>query len=189
YNAIHASPAAFLDGRISNTWTAIPTVAPPIELYHRAFHDYIANANTISPDLPDEVVLGTRILMGSASLIRTGENPQRTPRHEEGAPVFIQVDPESGSSNVDPSIQVEFSYAKYYCQPNVTGSSFAIMGGVITAQTIVQRLSSYLWLGTSRIQDDEYVITIAQNLFALQVKFDYLKPLEDDPTCVVFLAK
>ncbi|KAI3618081.1 hypothetical protein WG66_005673 [Moniliophthora roreri] len=275
YNTIQASPAALLDGRISNR-NLKPTVAPPIELYHYAFHDYIANTDTISLDLPNEVILGTRKLMGSVSVIQTREEPRDTdtrkilsdilqitlstvqnsdksscdyltivgtPKHEEGALAFMEVKPKYSSSNVDPSVQVGFSYSRHYCQPNrqallqrsccpsfliaIAGPWLVIMGGVITTQTIVQRLSPYLWLGTSRIQNGEYVISIAQKLFALRkaiaelnkyyrelagtgnaiepacffpyitsfdkhnnkVKFEYLKPLEDDPTCVTFLAK
>jgi hypothetical protein len=49
------------------------------------------------------------------------------------------------------------------------------MGAVITSRVIVQRLSSYEWLGCSRILDDNQVFVIARLLYALRQSIDDLK--------------
>lgn len=49
------------------------------------------------------------------------------------------------------------------------------MGGVITSRVIVQRLSSYEWLGCSRILDDKQVFVVARLLYALRQSIDDLK--------------
>lgn len=50
----------------------------------------------------------------------------------------------------------------------LAGSWLAIEGAVLTNRTIAQRLTSYMWLGCSRVLDDQQVYTVARRLYALK---------------------
>ncbi|KAG7098111.1 hypothetical protein E1B28_000082 [Marasmius oreades] len=105
------------------------------------------------------------------------------------------------------------------------------MGGVLTTRPVIQRLSDYMWLGNSRVLDENQVKRVARNLYALRmatktleeywdsfvrpchvkgcehprffpsfdsfidihtnetVDFVYVKALQEEPSCVTFLAK
>lgn len=50
-----------------------PTAAPPIELYHPVFARFLANANKVDLDVPDDVVQQTAKIMEAASHIAAHE--------------------------------------------------------------------------------------------------------------------
>ncbi|KAH0839406.1 hypothetical protein J3R83DRAFT_136 [Lanmaoa asiatica] len=106
-------------------------------------------------------------------------------------PIICEIKSELGQGGSDPSVQASFSYARFYCQKErskirdnsccpafiigLAGPWIVIMGGVITSRVIVQRLSSYEWLGCSRILDDNQVFVVARLLYALRQSIDDLK--------------
>ncbi|KAG7098113.1 hypothetical protein E1B28_000084 [Marasmius oreades] len=161
--------------------------------------------------------------------------------------VIAEIEGELGSTDTDPSVQASFSFTRFYCQPQrdpitdqcncptfivgIAGPWLVIMGAVLTIRPVIQRLSDYMWLGNSRVLDENQVKRVARNLYALRmatktlakywesfvrprrvkgcehprfspsfdsfidvhtlenVKFAYVKPLEEAPSCVTFLAK
>ncbi|KAG7094625.1 hypothetical protein E1B28_005449 [Marasmius oreades] len=98
--------------------------------------------------------------------------------------VIAEIKGELGSTGADPSVQASFSFARFYCQPQrdpitdhsncptfilgIAGPWLVIMGGILTTRPIIQRLSDYMWLGNSRVLDEDQVRRVARNLYALR---------------------
>ncbi|KAH9960083.1 hypothetical protein BJV74DRAFT_954596 [Russula compacta] len=111
--------------------------------------------------------------------------------HINAAPIICEIKSELGQGGSDPSVQSSFSFARFYCLDErskirdnsccpafivgLAGPWIVIMGAVITSRVIVQRLSSYEWLGCSRILDDKQVFVAARLLYALRQGIDDLK--------------
>ncbi|KAF9024274.1 hypothetical protein BDZ89DRAFT_1069246 [Hymenopellis radicata] len=106
------------------------------------------------------------------------------------APVIFEVKAELASGGSDPSVQVSFSYRRFWCEKDrasiadicccpsfllaLAGPWLVILGAVNMQRTIVQRLSSYEWLGCSRVFDDAHVLRVAQILYALRLSVEEL---------------
>ncbi|KAF9024245.1 hypothetical protein BDZ89DRAFT_954897 [Hymenopellis radicata] len=158
-----------------------------------------------------------------------------------GTPVILELKSELCNDGSDPSLQLSFLYAQYFCAPErdallkqsncpsfllgIAGPWIVICGAVLPHKTVVQRLSGYEWHACSRIDDDAQVLAAARRFFALRcavaelaeyyrgvqpttpsdryypsfnsyidennnsVEFRYVKPLEMDLSCIVFLAE
>ncbi|KAK0231368.1 hypothetical protein IW262DRAFT_1343836 [Armillaria fumosa] len=206
------SDAAILDGRFDPT-NLTPTVAPPIQLYHPVFADFLGAMNDTS-DLPEDLVVETGRLMRSASGIAVLENSCRThisnilgfslwqsvnldnmsahhmiPHIRTSPPVqtallaTIEEKSELGSGG-DVTTHGGCSYTAFWlskdhqelrecsCCPSfiicLAGPWLVVMGAVFTTQPIVQRLTDFIWLGTSPIINDAQCIRVAGVLRALK---------------------
>uniref|UniRef100_A0A0W0G6G0 Protein kinase domain-containing protein n=1 Tax=Moniliophthora roreri TaxID=221103 RepID=A0A0W0G6G0_MONRR len=118
-------------------------------------------------------------------------SPHPTPMNVFAAPDIVEIKSEWGSGGCDPSVQVSFSYARFYCQDDserirdvsccpsflvgLAGSWIGILGAVMTSRTIVQRLSGFEWFGCSRALDNEQVINLGRLLYALRLGIAELK--------------
>lgn len=58
-----------MDGRFNASSTAPGTAAPPVELYHKVFSEFIANADDVHLNVPEQVVRDTAELMRGLSAI------------------------------------------------------------------------------------------------------------------------
>ncbi|KAG7440334.1 uncharacterized protein BT62DRAFT_629687 [Guyanagaster necrorhizus] len=110
---------------------------------------------------------------------------------ETAAVVIVEEKSELGAGGSEPSVQGSFSYLKFWadathrqiregcCCPSfivgVAGPWLIVLGAVFTSQVIVQRLTDYLWLGNSRVGNDDHVLRIARILYALQGSVKELK--------------
>ncbi|KAF8316230.1 uncharacterized protein EI90DRAFT_3173059 [Cantharellus anzutake] len=97
---------------------------------------------------------------------------------------------EIGDGGSDPSTQAAFSFLRRYqqeeaqdiaqrcCCPTFlvaqAGPWFAILGGVITSQCIVQRLTDFLWLPFHSSHDEDQCTRIARILYALRESLSQL---------------
>ncbi|KAF8918615.1 hypothetical protein CPB85DRAFT_996170 [Mucidula mucida] len=109
-----------------------------------------------------------------------------------------EIKPELDSGGSDPSVQVSFSYRRFWyqkdraciadicCCPSfllaIAGPWLVILGAVKTQGTIVQRITSYEWLGCSRIYDDARVLRVSQILYALRLSVAELNTYYDKLT-------
>ncbi|KAF5369674.1 hypothetical protein D9615_010238 [Tricholomella constricta] len=120
---------------------------------------------------------------------------------ETTALALLEERGELGVGGCEPSVQGSFSYAKFWaandhrrvrdncCCPSfiiaLAGPWLAILGAVTTSKVIVQRLTDYLWLGNSRVDDDTHILRIARTLDALRLSLQSLETfyeyLEDTP--------
>ncbi|KAK0454099.1 uncharacterized protein EV420DRAFT_1273330 [Desarmillaria tabescens] len=211
-----ASDAAILDGRYDPA-NSTPTVAPPIQLYHPVFADFLGAMGDTS-DLPEDLVVETGELMRSASGIAVIERSRSLPSlmhlskilgfplsqvvnmnktsadhailHRRMSPPFqtallatVKEKSELGSGG-DVTTEGGCSYIDFWlsedhqelrecgCCPSfiicLAGPWLIIMGAVLTAQPIVQRLTDFIWLGTSPAINDAQCIRIAGVLRALK---------------------
>ena len=62
-----------MDGRFNASSTAPGTAAPPVELYHKVFSEFIANADDVHLNVPEQVVRDTAELMRGLSAISSLE--------------------------------------------------------------------------------------------------------------------
>ncbi|KXN81872.1 hypothetical protein AN958_03574 [Leucoagaricus sp. SymC.cos] len=108
-----------------------------------------------------------------------------TPLNVNAASTIVEIKSELGAGGSDPSVQVSFSYAKFYCHEmrapirdicccpafivGLAGPWLVIMGAVMTSRVIVQRLSSFEWLGCSRVLEERQVLEAARHLYALSI--------------------
>lgn len=212
--------SAILDGRYHKE---IMT-APPIEIYHRAFGQFLTNISSSDPQLEptpefvskvvtfmrtsckfyDNEPLRTRavqpllmdILDTSLADITNpdGSRPDAQGQHvlpwQQKTSVSILIEElkkEVGEANTDVTTQVTFSMRRTWCLIDVShppdcrwclhilhisqndfvrercccptfllavgGPWLAILGGVMTDRTIVQRLTDFMWLGISPAED------------------------------------
>ncbi|KAF8152649.1 hypothetical protein B0H34DRAFT_727028 [Crassisporium funariophilum] len=111
---------------------------------------------------------------------------------EAAALALVEEKFELGEGGSEPSIQGSFSYAKYWtgvghdqilkrcsCPTFIialAGPWLTVLGAVYTTQPVVQRLTSYLWLGNSRANDDDQVLNIARVFHALDHSLCKLLP-------------
>ncbi|ESK88924.1 hypothetical protein Moror_13206 [Moniliophthora roreri MCA 2997] len=118
-------------------------------------------------------------------------SPLPTPMNVSAAPYIVDFESHLGSSGFDPTVQLSFSYARFYSQKNrapirnisccpsflisLASPWIAILGAVMTSRTIVQRLSSYEWLACSRVLDYDQVFNIGRLLYALRLAIAELK--------------
>lgn len=67
----------------------------------------------------------------------------------------------------------------------LAGPWLIIAGAVFTSKVIVQRLTDYVWLGNSRVNDNDHVLRVARILYSLQVSIQalqmYYKDLKPQP--------
>ncbi|RDB30858.1 hypothetical protein Hypma_005976 [Hypsizygus marmoreus] len=204
-----------LDGRY--TPDSKPTVAPPIELYHPVFPEFLARLRDKSTDIPEEVIRKTAAFVRSVSTISLAEQARSKDSRkflseildiafsqvnfdrsssaqiaqasakrvaEQVALALVEETGELGMGGTEPSVQGSFSYTKFWsddghqkvregcCCPSfiiaLAGPWLVVLGAVFTSQVVVQRLTDYLWLGNSRVNDDTHVLDIARVLYALQ---------------------
>ncbi|KAK0242163.1 hypothetical protein EDD85DRAFT_278209 [Armillaria nabsnona] len=208
-----ASDTAILDGRYDPA-NSTPTVAPPIQLYHPVFADFLGAMDDTS-DLPEDLVVETGKLMRSASGIAVLESSRSLPSRthmsnilgfslsqsinldKTSAILHIRTSPpvqtailatveeksELGSGG-DVTTQGGCSYTAFWlskdhqelrecsCCPSfiicLTGPWMVVMGAVFTTQPIVQRLTDFIWLGTSPVINDAQCIRVAGVLRALK---------------------
>ncbi|PCH36541.1 hypothetical protein WOLCODRAFT_127314 [Wolfiporia cocos MD-104 SS10] len=115
---------------------------------------------------------------------------RKTQPSVKAALAIIEEKAELGQSS-EPSVQGEFSYLHYWTQDDrqglfdacfcpsfiisVAGPWFSVCGGIHTTHPIVHRLSSFEWLGQSRIIDDDRVHRLARIFFALRLAIGKLK--------------
>ncbi|KAK0196839.1 hypothetical protein F5146DRAFT_18803 [Armillaria mellea] len=217
-----ASDAAILDGRYDPA-NSIPTVAPPIQLYHPVFADFL-DAMGDTSDLPENLVVETGELMRSTSRIAVLERNRSLPSrmhlskilgfplsqvvnlnktsadhvilHQRRSPpiqsallAVVEEKSELGSGG-DVTTQGGCSYLDFWlsedhkelrecgCCPSfiicLAGPWLIVMGAVLTAQPIVQRLTDFIWLGTSPAINDVQCIRTASILRALKTGLDTL---------------
>ncbi|ESK82402.1 hypothetical protein Moror_12171 [Moniliophthora roreri MCA 2997] len=100
-------------------------------------------------------------------------SPYPTPMNAIAAPGIVEIKSEWGSGGCDPSVQVSFSYARFYCQDD--SERIRILGAVMMSCTIVQRLSGFEWFSCSRALDNEQVINLGRLLYALHLGIAELK--------------
>ncbi|KAK0184056.1 hypothetical protein F5146DRAFT_1228893 [Armillaria mellea] len=228
-----ASDTAILDGRY-DPGNSTPTAAPPVQLYHPVFADFLGAMGDTS-DLPEDLVVETGGLMRSASGIAVLESsrslPSRThlsnilgfplvqsvnlnkmsvdhtilhfrtsPPVQTALLAIVQETSELGSGG-DVTTQGGCSYTAFWlsrdhqelrecsCCPSfiicLTGPWMAVMGAVFTTQPIVQRLTDFVWLGTSPIINDAQCIRVSSILRALKAGIrtldNYYRDLEHLP--------
>ena len=76
---MQAGDTIILDGRYNpGPANPTPTVAPPIQLYHSVFSEFLSRKDQTS-DLPEELVSATAKLMQSASALATVETQRQLP--------------------------------------------------------------------------------------------------------------
>ncbi|KAJ7241717.1 hypothetical protein B0H12DRAFT_42281 [Mycena haematopus] len=111
--------------------------------------------------------------------------------HETAAAVIVEEKSELGAGGSEPSVQGSFSYMNFWadvthqnirdgcCCPSfivgLAGPWLVVVGAVFTSQIIVQRLTDYVWLGNSRVDDDDHVLRVARILFSLQASIEELQ--------------
>ncbi|KAJ6610940.1 hypothetical protein B0H10DRAFT_1919177 [Mycena sp. CBHHK59/15] len=111
--------------------------------------------------------------------------------HETAAVVVVEEKSELGAGGSEPSVQGSFSYMKFWADPThqriregcccpsfivgLAGPWLVIVGAVFTSQIIAQRLTDYLWLGNSRVNDDGHVLRVARILHSLQASIEELQ--------------
>ncbi|KAG7442084.1 uncharacterized protein BT62DRAFT_922901 [Guyanagaster necrorhizus] len=120
---------------------------------------------------------------------------------ETAAVVIVEKESELGEGGSEPSVQGSFSYIKFWadithwqisegcCCPSfivgLAGPWLIVVGAVFTSQVIVQRLTDYLWLGNSRVDDDDHFLRVARIFYALQRSIKelqtYYKNLKPQP--------
>ncbi|KAE9382671.1 hypothetical protein BT96DRAFT_798442, partial [Gymnopus androsaceus JB14] len=124
--------SCILDGRFSDKPEEPGTAAPPIQIYDPVFGSFLKRVND-NDEVPDKILRSTAELLRSASTIKTAESPrdsenltsadymlaQHTPFNVNAAPIMAEVKSELGSGGSDPSVQSGFSYARFYCSPEV----------------------------------------------------------------------
>ncbi|PBL01918.1 hypothetical protein ARMGADRAFT_914581 [Armillaria gallica] len=210
-----ASDTAILDGRYDPA-NSTPTVAPPIQLYHPVFADFLGTMDDTS-DLPEDLVVETGKLMRSASGIAVLESsrslPSRTymsnilgfslsqsvnlttsavhailhirtsPPVQTAILATVEEKSELGSGG-DVTTQGGCSYTAFWLSKDhqelrecsrcpsfiicLAGPWLVVMGAVFTTQPIVQRLTDFIWLGTSPVINDAQCIRVAGVLRALK---------------------
>ncbi|KIK64163.1 hypothetical protein GYMLUDRAFT_83497 [Collybiopsis luxurians FD-317 M1] len=220
YDEIQASAAALLDGRSAKNGpqTAAPPIelyhpvfgrfselsnCPDLEVPENVLRDtaeLLRSVSTISiREAPRDE--GTRLLTKILGISlehvvnqdRTSADylsVQHTPFNINAAPFIGEVKGEMGNGGSDPSVQVSFSYSRFYCNSEraqiravsccpaflvgIAGPWLVILGAVLTSRTIVQRLSPFEWLACSRVLDSEQVHRIARRLYALRLSIEQL---------------
>uniref|UniRef100_A0A0W0FIA7 Uncharacterized protein n=1 Tax=Moniliophthora roreri TaxID=221103 RepID=A0A0W0FIA7_MONRR len=140
------SDAALLDRCFNAFWKA--TTALPIELYHPAFANFLSNAHNSNLQVPDDVLCTNAKLIQQLSTIRVsgsyvGDNDflqtlsdilevvidtpvgssnymskHLTPMNINAVTEIIEIQSDSDIGGADPSVQVSFVYARFYCQEN-----------------------------------------------------------------------
>ncbi|KAJ7857800.1 hypothetical protein B0H14DRAFT_2750393 [Mycena olivaceomarginata] len=111
--------------------------------------------------------------------------------HETAAVVIVEEKSELGAGGSEPSVQGSFSYLQFWADPThqriregcccpsfivgLAGPWLVIVGAVFTSQIIAQRLTDYLWLGNSRVNDDGHVLRVARILHSLQASIEELQ--------------
>ncbi|KAK0463243.1 uncharacterized protein EV420DRAFT_1523465 [Desarmillaria tabescens] len=210
-----AGDTAILDGRYDPT-NSTPTAAPPIQLYHPVFADFLGAMGDTS-DLPEDLVVQTGELMRNASGIAILESSRSLPSsthistilgvsllqsvnlnkasadhtifHIRTSPIqtallaTVEEKSELGYGG-DVTTQGGCSYTDFWlskdhqelrecsCCPSfiicLAGPWLVVMGAVFTTQPIVQRLTDFIWLGTSPVINDAQCIRVAGVLRALK---------------------
>ncbi|KAK0490452.1 hypothetical protein IW261DRAFT_13641 [Armillaria novae-zelandiae] len=233
YMRNQASDTAILDGRYDPR-NSTPTAAPPVQLYHPVFADFLGTMDDTS-DLPEDLVVETGSLMRSASGIAVLESSRSLPSRTHlsnilGFPLVqsVNLDKKSADhtmlhSRTSPPVQTALlaiveekselgsggdvttqggcSYTAFWlsrdhqelrecsCCPSfiicLTGPWMVVMGAVFTTQPIVQRLTDFVWLGTSPIINDVQCIRVSGILRALKAGIrsldNYYRDLEHLP--------
>ncbi|KIJ13061.1 hypothetical protein PAXINDRAFT_100881 [Paxillus involutus ATCC 200175] len=91
---------------------------------------------------------------------------------------------EFGDGGSDPSAQASFSFLRVFCQEQTkalrmrcccptflithAGPWLAVLGGIITSECIVQRLTDYIWVPIHSAHDDHQYFRIGRVLYALK---------------------
>ncbi|KAF9231648.1 hypothetical protein BU15DRAFT_55889 [Melanogaster broomeanus] len=102
-------------------------------------------------------------------------------------PVYLIVGEEKnefGDGGSDPSVQASFSFLRIFCQPQNyplglrsccptfliahAGPWFAVLGGIITSNCIVQRLTDFLWIPPHSTHDEDHCLKIGRVMYALR---------------------
>ncbi|KAK0447483.1 uncharacterized protein EV420DRAFT_1622434 [Desarmillaria tabescens] len=115
---------------------------------------------------------------------------------EMAAVVILEEEDELGAGGSEPSVRGSFSYMKFWadgtrrkiregsCCPSfivgLAGPWLVIAGAVFTSQIIVQRLTDYVWLGNSRVNDDDHILRVARILYSLQGSIEELRKYYED---------
>ncbi|KAH9935458.1 uncharacterized protein B0H18DRAFT_1082234 [Fomitopsis serialis] len=198
YRKHQDSHIPIVDGRCG---TGSPPLAPPVEIYHRAFASFMCHARDEDRQPSGDIIRKTAELMDTASEIAfwTSSTKRTTAGHCIGVPIgflglavmaIIEEKGEFGSSG-EGSVQGSFSYIEHWvdqsqeklrkmsCCPtfiiSIAGPWIVICGAIFTSDIIVQRLTDYIWLGRSRTIDDDRVVRIARVFDALACAIESLK--------------
>ncbi|KAF9234165.1 hypothetical protein BU15DRAFT_79348 [Melanogaster broomeanus] len=91
---------------------------------------------------------------------------------------------EFGDGGPDPSVQASFSFLRIFCQAqnhslglrcccptfiiSHAGPWFAVLGGIITANCVVQRLTDFLWIPPHSTHDEDHCFKIGRVMYALR---------------------
>ncbi|KAF8918596.1 hypothetical protein CPB85DRAFT_1452173 [Mucidula mucida] len=160
-----------------------------------------------SPPSPTMSILATTDLEELANSNRTSVSLTRTPIDSScGTPVFLQLKIELDSDEPEPSLQLSFSYAQYHCarEPvqmpcvrhacsRIGGdtSVFAVARRFFALRRAIAELAAYYKTIHPSTTPDRYFPSFKSytDENGNSVAFRYVKPLEMDLSCMIFLAK
>ncbi|PCH35628.1 hypothetical protein WOLCODRAFT_139986 [Wolfiporia cocos MD-104 SS10] len=108
---------------------------------------------------------------------------QTSPPYETVALIIFEEKSEMGNGGCDPTAQASYSYERFWSSPGhqevlnasccpsflvaLAGPWLCVLGAVWTDHAVVQRLTDFLWLGTSPLIDDSRCLNIARVLSSL----------------------
>ncbi|PCH38446.1 hypothetical protein WOLCODRAFT_23380 [Wolfiporia cocos MD-104 SS10] len=187
YRNYQGGEAPLLDGRVGEGQTFRDTLAAPVELYCPAFSEFLTGlTDEPSQDVVKrirEMTLSQMLTYSMDRSITLGESAEdliakKPPPNETVALVIVEEDPELGSGDFDPTTKVSYSYERFWasveyqhifnasCCPSFliarSGSWLCVLGAVWTTHVVVQRLTDFVWLGTSPRIDDSCRLNVAR---------------------------